>query len=75
MNVDRVMGAEGLLIEAIDPASNTGRVRLPFEQWKVASADGQSIALRTRVKVVRRDSTTLLVRPVDSKNPSIIPDS
>ena len=74
MDVDRVMGAEGVLVEAIDPAANTGRVRLPFEQWKAASADGQSVALGTRVEVVRRDGTTLYVRPMDSKNPSTTPD-
>lgn len=64
MNVDRVLGAHGLLIEAIDPASNTGRVRLPFEQWKAASEDGLPLAPGTRVEVVRRDGTTLFVRPL-----------
>ena len=70
MNVDRIMGAEGLLIEAIDPVSNTGRVRLPFEQWKAASEDGLPLALGTRVEVVRRDGTTLFVRPVSPSSPS-----
>ena len=72
MNVDRLLGARGQLIEAIDPATNAGRVRLAFEQWRAASADGVPLPCGTEVVVVRRDGTTLFVQPAPSSPPAPI---
>jgi len=64
VGVDRVLGKQALVIEAIDPLSPAGRVRVDVEEWRADSVDNSSIATGTVVEVMGIDGTRLKVRPL-----------
>ena len=53
------MGLQGTVLEAIDPAANTGRVRVRSEEWRARSA--ASIKQGAQVVIEKIEGTTLLV--------------
>ena len=61
IGADRLIGKTGVVLEDIDNASNTGRVRLDKEEWRAKSATGKIIATGSRVEVVRLDGTHVVV--------------
>lgn len=61
IGADRFVGQEGVVLEAIDPARNMGRVRVGQDEWRARSETGQTIAAEAWVKVVRVDGTHLVV--------------
>jgi len=63
-NVDRLIGAEGVVTQAIDSHANTGRVRIGAEDWRARAAS--PIPDQTRVIVYAVEGTTLMVSPSDS---------
>jgi inner membrane protein len=58
-NVDALVGREGIVLETIDPVSNTGRVRIGSEEWR-ARAD-EHIASGARVCVLGVEGATVVV--------------
>ena len=58
-NVDAVVGREGVVLETIDPAENTGRVRIGSEEWR-ARAD-EHIERGNKVCVLAVEGATLVV--------------
>lgn len=60
-NVDAMIGSRALVIEAIDPLKNIGRVRVGSDEWR-ARAD-QAIAEEVWTEIVSVEGTTLTVRP------------
>jgi membrane protein implicated in regulation of membrane protease activity len=58
-NVDALVGQEGIVLEPIDPVSNTGRVRIGSEEWR-ARAD-QHIDSGERVCVLGVEGATAVV--------------
>lgn len=62
-NVDSLIGAEGLVVERVDPRANTGRVRVRSEDWRARSAS--AIEADTRVMIYAVEGTTLLVSPCE----------
>jgi len=64
LGVDRVLGKRAIVVEAIDPQSPSGRVRVDVEEWRADSADGLRIAEGTVVEVLSIDGTRLQVRPL-----------
>lgn len=58
-NVDSLVGLQGTVLEAIDPAANTGRVRVRSEEWRARSA--ASIKQGAQVVIEKIEGTTLLV--------------
>lgn len=64
VGVDRVLGKKAIVIEAIDPLSPAGRVRVDVEEWRADSADGSPIAEGAVVEVLGIDGTRLKVRPL-----------
>lgn len=64
VGVDRVLGKQALVIEAIDPLSPAGRVRVDVEEWRADSVDNSAIATGTVVEVMGIDGTRLKVRPL-----------
>ncbi|MFW6437791.1 MAG: NfeD family protein [Armatimonadota bacterium] len=58
-NVDAVVGREGIVLETIDPVSNTGRVRIGSEEWR-ARAD-EHIPSGERVCVLGVEGATAIV--------------
>ncbi|MBS3956490.1 MAG: NfeD family protein [Clostridiales bacterium] len=64
--VDRLLGLPGTVIEAIDPDSATGRVRVEREEWRAESLSGENIPSGTRVTVERVVGTRLIVQPSET---------
>ena len=60
-NVDALVGATGIITEAVGPVS-TGRVKVQSEEWR---AEGPSeFPVGTQVRIVSVDGNTLTVSPV-----------
>jgi membrane protein implicated in regulation of membrane protease activity len=59
--VDRLIGGTGLVIEAIDPVSDSGRIRIKKEEWRATSSDDSKIDINQKVRVVRVEGTHLVV--------------
>lgn len=64
-NADRVIGAEGLVCEAIDNLAGTGAVQVCGQTWTARSADGSPIAVGSRVQILRIEGVKLFVQPAD----------
>ncbi len=60
----RLIGAEGIVIQTIDPHENTGRVRVRSDEWRARST--AVIPERSRVIVYGIEGTTLLVSSADA---------
>jgi membrane protein implicated in regulation of membrane protease activity len=61
IGADRFVGEECIVLEKIDNAHNTGRVRMDREEWRAESGSGEVIPVQTRVRVVRLSGTHLVV--------------
>ena len=62
-NADRIIGAEGEVLEAIDPVSGTGQVRVLGQVWSAKSADGAAIGKGTIVTVSAIEGVKAIVEP------------
>jgi membrane protein implicated in regulation of membrane protease activity len=58
---EALIGRDGIVTEAIDPISGTGRVNVGGQDW--AARSGASVASGTIIKVVGADGIVLEVRP------------
>lgn len=58
-NVDQIVGQVGVVLEAIDPDQNTGRIRVGSEEWRARSETRIPQGVRARVESVQ--GTTLRV--------------
>ena len=67
IGADRFLGLKGQVLEEIDNATNTGRVRLQKEEWRADSDGGEVIPVGARVEVVRLDGTHLVVKRIEEK--------
>lgn len=63
VGANRWTGAEGVVLEAIDPVTGTGMVRILNEEWR-AAAMGR-IESGTRVMVTEVKGTRLVVEPIE----------
>ena len=61
-NVDSLLGLRGVVLEAIDPVANTGRVRVRSEEWRARSAG--PIKQGAQVIIEKIEGTTLMVQEV-----------
>ena len=61
IGADRFIGLEGIVLEEIDNAKNSGRVRVQKDEWRADSETGEIIPIGKRVKVTRMDGTHLVV--------------
>ncbi len=59
---DRVLGKRAVVLEEIDPARGTGRVRVDREEWRAEAIVGGPIAVGEWVEVVDIDGTHLRVK-------------
>jgi membrane protein implicated in regulation of membrane protease activity len=64
IGADRFVGLEGIVLEEIDNAKNTGRARVKEDEWRADSETGEIIPEGTRITVARMDGTHLVVRPL-----------
>lgn len=63
VGIDRVLGKSAIVIEAIDPVTAQGRVRVDREEWRADAVDGAAIPVGATVEVVGVEGTRLRVRP------------
>lgn len=65
-NADRVIGAEGLVCEAIDNLAGTGAVQVFGQTWTARSEGGAAIPKGSKVTILRIEGVKLLVRPAET---------
>lgn len=63
-NMDALIGQIGRVNETIDPASGRGRVIVSGDDWKAESLHNQSIKKGDKIRVIKVQSTTLIVEVV-----------
>ena len=66
-NAERCVGQVALVTEAIDNVRARGAVRLSGVEWSARSADGSAIPLDTPVRVLRVESSKLIVERTQEK--------
>ncbi len=59
---DRLIGKTGVVLEAINPDADKGKVRVESERWRAVSADGEVIDAGTHVYVIKIEGTHLIVK-------------
>ncbi len=59
-NVDAMVGQRGVVIDAIDPLKNVGRVRIGSDEWRARAE--QAIPVEAWAEVISVAGTTLTVR-------------
>ena len=64
IGADRFVGEICDVLDEINNANNTGRVRMNREEWRAESDTGDVLAPGTRVVVVRLSGTHLVVRKI-----------
>ncbi len=62
VGADRFIGKRGVVLEEIDNAKNTGRVRIDKDEWRADSEGGETISKGKRVEVTRLEGTHLVVK-------------
>lgn len=62
IGADRFVGLEGIVIEEIDNAKNTGQVRVQKDEWRADSETGETIPEGARIIVIRLDGTHMVVK-------------
>lgn len=62
IGADRFIGKEGIVLEEIDNAKNTGSVRIDKEIWRADSESEEKIEKGNRVVVVKLDGTHVVVK-------------
>lgn len=60
-NADRVIGAEGVVVEAVDNLNATGQVKVGGTVWTARAVDDTVIPLSARVRVDRIEGVKLIV--------------
>ncbi len=63
IGANRWAGAEGVVLEAVDPATGVGMVRVLNEEWRAVSMS--RIEIGTKIMVVDVRGTRLMVEPVE----------
>ncbi|MBS1560841.1 MAG: NfeD family protein [Bacteroidetes bacterium] len=63
-NVDALAGRMGRVTDAIPQAPEAGRVQVDGDNWRAMSVHGAPILAGSTVRIVRVDSTTLIVEQI-----------
>ena len=64
-NVDSLVGATGLVTEAIDNVTASGQVKLGAMEWTARSSTGENIPQGTLIRVDRIEGVKVYVTPVN----------
>ena len=67
IGADRFIGKKGVVLEEIDNAKNTGRIRIDKEEWRADSDTDEAIPVGKRVEVTRLDGTHMVVKPLEEE--------
>lgn len=60
--VDRLRGQSGVVVQAIDPVTGAGRVRVAREEWRADSVNMEPLAVGSMIEVIEVEGTHLVVR-------------
>jgi membrane protein implicated in regulation of membrane protease activity len=63
VGANRWVGTEGIVLEAVDPASGSGMVKIESEEWRATAP--QAIAAGSRVVVMEVRGARLVVEPLE----------
>lgn len=58
---DRLLDKLGIVIEAIDPDTGKGKVRVENEEWRAVSVDGEGVNVGSRVQIIKIEGSHLIV--------------
>ncbi len=61
-NVNALEGKSVIVLKTVDPANQTGKVKMGGEVWKATTEDGSVIREGVNATVVRVDGATLIVK-------------
>ncbi len=61
-NADRIIGAEGIVTNRIDPIENSGQVKIMGQIWSAKSSDGKPIEENVLVSVVALEGVKAVVK-------------
>lgn len=64
-NVDSLVGATGLVTEAVDNVTASGQVKLGAMEWTARSTTGENIPQGTLIRVDRIEGVKVYVTPVN----------
>lgn len=70
VGIDRVIGKRAVVLEAIDPMTATGMVRVEREEWRADAAGNVPIPAGAVVEVLAVEGTRLKVRQVPGDEPA-----
>jgi len=62
VGAERLIGLNGIVLERIDSAKNTGMVRVTQEEWRAKNEDETTIEKGEKITVVQVDGTHLNVK-------------
>lgn len=65
-NVDALVGQRGKVSQDFEPALRLGRVHVAGDDWRAECTTDRALRTGDIVEVVRVDSNTLIVKPVDA---------
>ena len=66
VGANRWIGSTGVVLEAIDPDTASGMVRVENEEWRAASEHGSIIPAGSRIHVIRVRGARLVVEPYEN---------
>jgi membrane protein implicated in regulation of membrane protease activity len=70
VGIDRVLGKRAVVLEAIDPMTASGMVRVEREEWRADTVDNLPVPAGAVVEVLAVEGTRLKVRQVPGDEPS-----
>ena len=67
IGADRFVDQDGIVLEKIDPATNTGSVRVGQDEWRAISETGDIIPAGVPIKVTQIDGTRAVVKTIEKE--------
>lgn len=65
-NMDALVGQRGRVTQDFEPGLRLGRVSAAGDDWRAESTSDRSLRVGDLVEVIRVDSNTLIVKPLDA---------
>lgn len=66
-NADALVGQRGMVTQDFDTALRLGRVSVAGDDWRAETLSDLPLQKGTTIEVVRVDSNTLIVKPIENK--------
>ena len=68
-NMDALIGQHGKVTQDFEPGLRLGRVSAAGDDWRAECTTDHALHVGDMVKIVRVDSNTLIVKPLDTHHP------